>query len=194
MLSASGSSQFVFGYGSLLGRNQSSGPAHPVPTRLDGFRRTWNVAMDNAVNLPGYKYYRDPSGIRPPLAVTFLNLVRAVGDGVNGVVFEVTDQDLRELDARERNYTRIEVTAQVGDAPSGTVWTYVGTADARQRYERGLFAGRAAVSRAYHDDVLRGFASLGTEAVTEYTATTDPPDCPIRELERVDLPGRRGSR
>ena len=31
--------------------------------------------MDNSVDLPGYKYYVTPDGERPPVFVTFLNLV-----------------------------------------------------------------------------------------------------------------------
>lgn len=144
--------------------------------------------MDNAVDLPRYKYYRDPAGKRPAVFVTFLNLVPASGHRVNGVLIEVTGYDLPELDARERNYERIEVTGHVTGAPVGRIWTYVGSTQARQRYETGLAAGRAVVSRDYYDGVLRSFAALGEEAVTEYTATTDPPACPVWELERIDLP------
>jgi len=180
--------QFVFGYGSLLSRDRSPARSSALPAHLDGYRRSWNIAMDNMVDLPGYKYYRDPTGNRPPLFVTFLNLVAAAGHRVNGIVFEVTADDLRELDDRERNYARRDVTDDVTDTSSGKVWTYVGTADARQRYESGLVRGRAVISRAYYDAVLRDFASLGADAVAEYTASTDPPACPIRELERMDLP------
>lgn len=181
--------QFVFGYGSLLSHNRSPALASAQTARLEGYRRAWNIAMDNTVDLPGYKYYRDPTGERPRVFVTFLNLVPAAGHRVNGIVFEVTAADLRELDARERNYARIEVTERVTGASCGKVWTYLGTADARQRYENGRATGRAVVSRDYHDAVVRSFASLGADAAAEYTSTTDPPACPIRELERVDLRG-----
>lgn len=187
MAAEQGLPQFVFGYGSLLSRAGVGGVTARVPTRLDGFRRVWNVAMDNTVDLPGYKYYRAPGGERPALFVTFLNLVRAVGRGVNGIVFEVSAHELEALDARERNYTRIEVTEMLEGAPSGKAWTYVGTAEARGRYERGLSIGRAAVSQAYHDGVLEDFASLGSGALQEFAATTEPPSCPIRKLQRVDL-------
>lgn len=180
--------ELVFGYGSLLSRAHSSPDSRPRPVHLDGFRRAWNIAMDNSVDLPGYKYYRDPFGRRPRLFVTFLNLVRAPGHRVNGVLFEVTAQELRALDVRERNYERIDVTQHVGESRLGTVWSYVGNQDARERYETGLAAGLAAVSREYYDGVSRGFASLGPGALDEYMATTDAPACPIRELERVDLP------
>ena len=188
MIADSLSAEFVFGYGSLLSWERSPAQLRMVPGHLSGFRRAWNIAMDNMVDLPGYKYYRDPTGNRRPVFVTFLNLVPAARQAVNGIVFEVTAQDLRELDTRERNYERIDVTDQAAGAPAGTVWTYVGTADSQRRYERGIAAGRAVVSREYYHAVVRDFASLGAEAVAEYTATTDPPACPIRELEQIDLP------
>ena len=36
------------------------------------------------------------------------------------------------------------------------MWTYVGTPEARERFERGARAARAAISRAYYEDALRG--------------------------------------
>src|SRR5215218_6013856 len=93
---------FVFGYGSLA----SDGG---TPARLHGYRRAWNVSMDNRVTIPGYKYYLDEAGERPEVFVTFLNLV--AGDGVDGVVLEVPD--IAALDARERNYARVEVTGSI---------------------------------------------------------------------------------
>ncbi len=173
--------QFVFGYGSL-----SAGAPWSQTVHLVGFRRAWNVAMDNTVDLPGYKYYRDAAGGRPAVFVTFLNLI-AGGDAVNGIVFEVTAGQLAALDARERNYRRVDVTERVAEVPPGRIWTYLGSPDARARYERGRSEGSAVVSREYHDRVLRSFGLLGQEAMTEFAATTDPPACPIRELQRVDL-------
>src|SRR4051794_20405529 len=111
----------VFGYGSLTGH--SSKRAH-----LRGFRRAWNVAMDNRLTIPGYKYYVTSDGSRPAVYVTFLNLVP--GDGVDGVVI---DADVNELDARERNYARVDVSDAI-DAP-GPVYAYLGLAEAVERFE-----------------------------------------------------------
>lgn len=179
--------QLVFAYGSLLIWGAAA-DRRAVRARVDGFRRVWNVAMDNAIDVPGYKYYRHRDGDRPVGFVTFLNLMPAAGHHVNGVAVEVTELELRELDARERNYDRHDITAWVRGASPGTVWTYVGSADARGRYEAGLAAGRAVVSREYYEAVLRGFDALGPEAAAEFAATTDLPACPIRDLTRVDLP------
>ena len=150
---------FVFGYGSLMGDGYKR--AH-----LRGFRRAWNVAMDNRVTIPGYKYYVDPDGSRPAVYVTFLNLVP--GEGVDGVV---VDADLDELDARERNYTRVDVSDAI-DLP-GPVYAYVGLAEATERFEAGRREGRAVVTRGYLES-LRGVAQA--------------PALPVLDLTRVEVP------
>jgi hypothetical protein len=125
--------------------------------------------MDNSVDLPGYKYFVEPDGTRPDVKVTFVNLVPAAG-AVNGLVI---DADPEVLDLRERNYERVEVEPGL--------WTYVGTAEARARYE----AGPSVVSRDYLELVRHGFAALGQ--LEQYERTTDPLEVPVRDLRRVDL-------
>src|SRR3954470_12595542 len=75
----------VFGYGSLV-----DGPVRPAV--LPGWRRTWGIAMDNAVDLPGYKHYEVPgTGERPAVMVAFLDVAPDPDPAaeVPGVVFEV---------------------------------------------------------------------------------------------------------
>jgi gamma-glutamylcyclotransferase (GGCT)/AIG2-like uncharacterized protein YtfP len=163
------SGQFVFGYGSLV---RSGGS----PARLEGHRRAWQVAMDNSVDLPGYKYYVDAhSGERPALFVTFVDLVPDPRSSVAGVVFPVDDGELEALDSRERNYERRDVTAVVNPPVGGRIWAYFGTAEARKRYERGRSTNTAVVARDYWDAV-GGFSG--------------EPAPPIRDLRRIDLDWR----
>jgi cation transport regulator ChaC len=187
--------QYVFGYGSLLERGRGSGVGHAPgvadlhPAELSGYRRTWNVAMDNSRTIPGYKYYVDAvTGERRDWFVTFLNVVPDPRSSVNGVVFAVSDALLAELDRRERNYDRVEVSARVCPAREGRVWVYAGSASAVRRFERGARAGRAAVAAEYRRRVIDDFAALGPEAVDRFERLTDPPPCPVLELRRVDLP------
>ena len=112
--------------------------------------------MDNSVDLPGYKYYVDADGERPHVKVTFVNIVEAPGESVTGVVI---DADLDALDLRERNYERREVEPGL--------WAYVGTAEARARFEEGP----SVISSEYLALVPRG----------------DPPGVPVRDLRRIDL-------
>lgn len=176
----------VFGYGSLLGL-AGDGRARPSRVcRLREHRRVWNVAMDNTVELPDYKHYRDRDGVRAALFVTFLNLAPAPGCAVNGVVFGVDADELRALDRRERNYERVDV-AELLDVPfDGAVWAYFGGELARGRFDAGASAGTAVVDRVYLDAVRAGFAGLGTDALAEFDASTDEPPCPIVPLRRVD--------
>ena len=167
---------FVFGYGSLLERGDG------VPCRLAGHRRRWGVAMDNRRTIPGYKYFLDPNGGRPEVFVTFLDAVPEPGASCAGLAFPVGAAALGELDARERNYRRVDVTAMVDADLGGPVWAYLGLEEARERYAAGARAGTAVVSRAYVEGVRAGFAAFGLELDTE-------PQVPVRDLTLVRVPG-----
>jgi hypothetical protein len=189
--------EHVFGYGSLLERWDRPGPAggrgRPAPAvavaELAGYRRTWNVAMDNTRTIPGYKYYVDPAtGERGSWFVTFLNIVPDPAARVNGVIFAVTPALLARLDARERNYERIDVGARVSPPRPGRVWAYAGTAAAVGRYELGSRSGRAVISRRYRDGVLEDFGAVGAAARSRFLQLTDPAPCPLLDLQRIEVP------
>lgn len=130
--------------------------------------------MDNAVALPGYKRFLDPAtGEAPAVLVVFLDLVAAPGDVVDGVLLEVSDVELAELDGRERNYTRVEVGGGIRGGAAGRVWAYVGTAEGRARCAAGRERGTAVVAREYLERV-------GAER----------PDLPVRDLVRVPVGDR----
>ena len=168
----------VFGYGSLL-----EGAAG-TPCRLSGHRRRFGVAMDNRRTIPGYKYFLDAAtGARPEVCVTFLDVVEEPGAAVAGVVAEVDPARLAALDARERNYARVEVSGALDVELGGPVWAYAGLPESRVRYAAAAAAGRAVVARAYVDDVRAGFASFGIRFDTA-------PEVPVVDLVRVDVPGR----
>jgi gamma-glutamylcyclotransferase (GGCT)/AIG2-like uncharacterized protein YtfP len=131
--------------------------------------------MDNTRDLPGYKYYVDPhTGERPAIYVTYVDLQPDPTSSVRGVIFPADAPTLEALDRRERNYKRAEVTVE--PAPPGRVWAYFGTADARERFERGAAAGIAVVDREYYERVR----------------SVEPPPVPIRALTRIDIPLAKG--
>ncbi len=174
----------MFGYASLLSDMRRE---EEELCRLRGYRRRWNVATDNSVTQGRYKIYLDPvTGEQPPVFVTFVNLVPDGDGSIAGILFPVTPVQLAELDLRERNYERREVSADVTAGVEGPVWCYFGTADAEARYREGKRSGSAVVNRAYHEQVRGGFASYGAEALRDFEATTEAPQVPIVELERVD--------
>ncbi|MDQ3677015.1 MAG: gamma-glutamylcyclotransferase [Actinomycetota bacterium] len=175
---------FVFGYGSLV-----DGPEAQIECRLDGYRRRWTVAMDNSVDLPGYKYFVDPdTGERPHVFVTFLNIEPDASSAVNGIAVPVSDATLAELELRERNYSRCDVTAMMREDIGGQVYAFVGRRDALQRFASGSREGRAVISLAYYEQVLKGFGRRGEAALEEFKRSTDEPACPVIPLTRVDLP------
>ncbi|MET0600694.1 MAG: gamma-glutamylcyclotransferase family protein [Baekduia sp.] len=175
---------YIFGYASLV--------AAPRVARavLRGHRRVWGVAMDNAVEVPGYKVYALPDGTRPPLAVAFLDLQDVDGAEVEGALLAVDAPGLAALDARERQYERVDVTPLIDPAPGAPVWAYTGRAPGRARVAAGR-AGTAtvAIQRSYLEQVQAAFAALGDDALARYRASTEPPPFPVLDLTRIDLPG-----
>lgn len=187
------SQQFVFGYGSLTELVQQ--PTRAIDTRgfiadLSGYRRSWNVAMDNSESIRGYKYYEDIKGERPEVFVAFLNIVEAPDSQVNGVCVPVSNARLKMLDQRERNYRRIDVTDRLGAKLEGRVWAYVGTDEAEQRALEGASCGRLLVQEEYIENVENGFRGLGDEEMKKYKSSTEsiPEDSKVEVLVRRDLP------
>jgi len=175
----------VFAYGSLVDSRRDEEAA----IVLRGYVRAWNVAMDNSQTIPGYKYFLEPDGTRPRIFVAFLNLVAEPGGAVNGVAFPIEAGALAGLDERERNYRRVDVAGSVEPRLDAPVWTYVGLDEARGRFDRGRRERRCAISRAYHDRVHEGFRARGM--ADEFSRTTRPPQCPLRDLELVTVPSSR---
>ena len=180
---------WVFGYGSLVdveglsrflaGHALALG-AHRYGA-LSGFAAAWTVAMDNSVTHRGYKYYVDAeTGTRPDL-VAFANIERRSDVRVNGLLFEVDDTALQVLDARERNYARTDVTAHFDGPVAGTVWTYLGLADAGERFRQGLARKSLVIDAGYASGIARAFA----RASLAYSGAP-PPGIPLRRLMRVD--------
>jgi len=177
--------EHVFGYGSLAGELLGGGS----PAWLHGYRRTWGVAADNVQAIPGYKQYRLRSdGSTPPVFVAFLDLAVDPGCAVNGVVAHVDESRLAELDRRERNYDRVDVTASVDCPVKGRIWTYVGSPEGRARLAEGVRGDRIAVSREYAERVHAAFRAIGDEDYERFLASSDLDGLPVMDLERVDLP------
>lgn len=174
----------VFGYAALV---PDGGPG--LLTRMRGVRRAWGVATDNTRGIPGYKMYlRRSDGSRPAVFVAFLDLVPAPAGCVNGVCRPVSAAALELLDARERNYDRVEVTASIESAP-GRVWAYVGSTEGRERLRRAREAGTAVISRDYERKVHSGFRALGGAEYESFLASSSLDGLPVWDLERVDIPG-----
>ncbi|MDQ3721036.1 MAG: hypothetical protein M3350_09700 [Actinomycetota bacterium] len=137
--------------------------------------------MDNTRDIPGYKHYLTPEGERPAVRVAFLDLEEDPAATVNGVCFPVIG--LEQLDARERNYVRRDVSGLVRGA-AGRVWAYFGSPEARRRRSEG----DVVVCREYLEAVARGFRRLGEAEHRAFIDSTDPGTLPVWDLVRVDHP------
>jgi cation transport regulator ChaC len=177
---------YVFGYGSLVELTQPlavDGRLYPaVPGRLSGFRRRWGVAMNNWETTDAQKHFLDPeSGLKPKVAVAYLDVEEATGEAVNGLAIPVDPDRLAELDRREGNYRRAEVSAAFEPALAQTVFVYHGTDAARRRAAEN--GEHVYVSRQYVERVRRAFTALGPGELDEYERGTGSPPFPERDLE-----------
>jgi len=174
-----GSLDYVFGYASLVSLPEPAA----VPGRLRGFRRHWGVAMNNWEGGDGAKHWLDrESGERPRIRVAYLDLYERPGSTVNGLALPADAERLAELDAREVNYRRVDVTAAFEGDAAGRVFTYLGLDAARKRCRLGAEGGNAFVSRSYIAEARRAFERLGPGALAEFDRTTDPLPFPERDL------------
>jgi cation transport regulator ChaC len=174
---------WVFAYGSLLPAGHAVLPEGAVAADLLGWRRSWSVAMDNSVDLAGYKHYEAPDGERPELMVCYLGIDERPGGVVNGAALRVGADELPALDERERNYERREVTGQLGVGLGGRVWAYIGRRAGRASARRGRRERRLAVASGYHERVLAGFDVLRQRR--RFEMLTEPAGVPVADLAVV---------
>ncbi len=173
--------QFVFAYGSLAADLRAGHRAE-----LAGWRRGWGVAMDNSVDVPGYKHYRlRADGSRPPVFVAYFDLFEEPGAATSGVCVPVDDADLPAIDHRERNYERVDVTRAVSPG-RGTVWAYIGSSAGRRRLWRAREEHAAVISRDYLERTRAAFAALGPAALAAFEASAAVGDLPVWDLERFE--------
>jgi hypothetical protein len=176
---------YVFGYASLVALDD----AGALPGRLRGFRRYWGVAMNNWEGGEDAKHWLDrESGERPRIRVAYLDIYERPDSAVNGLALPVDESRLVELDAREINYTRVDVTDAFEPAVPRSVYTYIGLDEARERCRQGAAEANVFVSSDYAAGVHRAFERLAPNALAEFDRTTDSLHFPQRGL-RVVLPG-----
>lgn len=170
----------LFGYGSLvLPESASMTLGRPVgavvPARLYDWRRRFSQRRDN---LTCEKTFECAGGWRPEW-ILGLNVEEDEDEAgpVNGVVIELTEEELDRLDVREIRYDRVEVTGSVtgGDLPERIV-----TYKAKAFHFAPEPPEDAVILRTYAEAVEKGFEGLGPGELEHYLATTPYP------VERVD--------
>lgn len=174
-MSSKSSKKYVFGYGSLVSRKDLQRTLkHEVslmqPAVLKGWVRDWSIVIKNAKGVGHYRLVADES---LPEYVVVLN-VRKPKDGErptnpNGILFEVTDEDLKFLDKRESHYVRTEVTKDIDIDVDGKVYTYVGLA---KHMTLNKYNEQAILAHSYVDIVNSGFDSTGDNNAETFRTTT----------------------
>ena len=174
----------VFAYGSLaslasaertLGRPVKLG----AQARLAGWRRRWSLARDNL--LSEKTFARADDGTVPPHCLG-LNIERRAGPGPNGLLLEITEDELDRLAVREMRYDRIEVTAEIGAAHQPG-FDRVFTFTAKPRNHAETPPAGAVILASYARTVEAAFESLGPGQLDLFRETTDPH--PVEVVEGV---------
>jgi hypothetical protein len=191
---------YVFGYASLVSpesveRTLDAAPSEFHLASLAGWRRDWLVGSDRTSH-PEREFVTADEATYDGVVVV-LGIAEAAGADCGGAVFSVSPGDLSQLDVRERNYRRIDVTAGVswlGKPAHCTVHTYVPLPRARERIELAVRRGRPVAVRAgYLALVEKAFRDQGRLA--EFWASTPRPRFPVTELtvRLRDVPPRPAS-
>lgn len=196
--------QWVFGYGSLvspvsfahtIGRDLTPGEDF-VQAEIAGFGRRWNYGT-------AYRFTSIDDQGPEPKRWTFiaLGVTRSDHETTNGVLAWVGDDEIAALDARERNYDRVDVTAHatisagvrnvVGDTP---IVTYVPRPEPIASYRAAKARGEAAITRRYWELVDDAFAALGAVHREQYHATTPGPGIPIIDQPEHEIAERHRTR
>lgn len=174
---------YVFGYGSLanaddVARTLGRLPSFIHPAKLEGWVREWGLVIRNDES---HRCVRLPDGTVAPGYIAVLNVRRPMAGETptdpNGVLFEVDDEDLLKIDAREQHYRRLDVTRHVRGAPEGIVYTYTGL-------DKFLIANHdgspTVIPANYSELVSSSFMLLGPDGHELYVSTTLPSDLPLQ--------------
>ncbi|MEY2957459.1 MAG: dephospho-CoA kinase [Actinomycetota bacterium] len=181
---------WVFGYGSLvspdsfgatIGRRLAVGPEF-VAAELVGFGRRWNYGIGGFEGVGV-----GPDGVERSWTLIALGVIESPEESVNGVVVRVSATELADLDRRERNYDRVDVTASIDHAAvpgDERIVTYVPRAGAIALAESAHASHTAAIERRYHDLVIGAFSDLGPGQLERYLTTTPDEGMPVIEVVR----------
>lgn len=166
----------MFGYASLVSAQSAAetlGRPEPIPlrpARLRGWKRRWSQARDNHRS---EKTFALADGSLPAYCMG-LNVERGEdGAGpVNGVLIELTEEELARLDIREIRYDRIEVTDLIeaqGPLPDAVI-----TYSAKERNFAPSPPPGTVILDNYASTVEAAFDELGPGELDHYLASTGP--------------------
>jgi gamma-glutamylcyclotransferase (GGCT)/AIG2-like uncharacterized protein YtfP len=138
---------YIFGYGSLIeqaSRIRTTPLAmYVLPARARGFARGW-WARTGAIGF----------------STTYVGVIPENSATVNGVVYAVSEEELKATNQREQGYTPTDITRDVeilggGAAPKGRVWIYVNDSKKGER-QKCLPSPQFPIVQSYVDICLTG--------------------------------------
>jgi cation transport regulator ChaC len=155
--------QYIFGYGSLIEQasRMRTAPAarYILPARVRGYVRGW-WARTGSIGF----------------TTTFLGAVPKPTASINGVVYAVTEAELKASNDREEGYTPTDITSALemltgGPAPKGNVWMYVNDFKPGQ-LKKSLPTAQIPIVQSYVDICLTGCLQIeeGFPATTGFAA------------------------
>lgn len=165
----------IFGYGSLLNKasldstlgRPYNGPF--IPVTVKGWKRSWSIRFPN----DSY-YYEEKGRYIYPENIIYLNIEKNEESTVNGVLFIVSEEELKALDNRESVYNRIKITTPPATriVPGTTIYTYV----AKPEYftKKLRTPSETAIRREYVDIVAQGVQSFGEKFNQDFEETSAP--------------------
>ncbi len=180
---------WIFGYGSLvspasmaatIGRTVAAGDV--AVAHLDGYGRRWNYG---SLHLRG-DWHHGGVAVTQGLVVS-LGLAVADTETCNGVIVRVTADEVAQLDWRERDYERTDVSDRirlddgVHGGRTGQVMTYVPRPSAVERYEEARDRRQAGIRQSYWELVSIAFGDLGDDHLARYESTPSP-DVPVVDM------------
>jgi len=159
---------FIFGYGSLINKESATKTLgrrifdeEILLCELNGYTRIWGVV--NIVIVSNYMENK-------PVNAVFLDIRSQPGKSVNGVLMEITLDELERMDAREKNYIRIDVTNNLNTTinnRNSKVFTYVG----KSKFLAVNYINPIVLKR-YQNLVNKGARYFGRKFVETFKATT----------------------
>lgn len=173
----------VFGYASLVSAESAAvtigRPVEPRLARLQGWKRRWSQARDNN---RAEKTFALADGTIPDFCLA-LNVEPGEDPAgpVNGVLIELSDDELDRLDIREIRYHRVEVTDLV--EAEGPMPDRVITYSAKPANFAPEPAPGTVIIDNYATLVERAFKAISAEELSHYLASTGP--CPVDRVEAM---------
>jgi cation transport regulator ChaC len=163
---------YVFGYGSLISVESASRTLRRkislsdlIPGYLLSYKRGWTL-KDKVFS----------ESLTREIDAVFLNIEKAPGKMLNGVLIKINEEELENLRTREKNYDTFEVTSlikftnEASIDPASKAFTFVG----KDAYKVSNEDDDSFIMNRYVNIVLTACARLGESFHREYDETTDP--------------------